>query len=145
MIVIEDLTQFADTPVERPLKALLQAINRSEHFLIGDADVNQVTSGFGLVGDFKAGRKGIVLSPTRSTATPLQGAVPEGEAVGLPEGRGIFVQAGRAVTVQLPLVEGERLARPCAAGGVGFWRESVWSVSSGRMQRSVPQPCWPAQ
>ena len=52
MIVIEDVPQFADSPAERPLKALFQAVNRSEHFLIGDADVTQVTSGFGLIGDF---------------------------------------------------------------------------------------------
>ncbi len=111
MIVIEDLTQFADTPVERPLKALLQAINRSEHFLIGDADVNQVTSGFGLVGDFKAGRKGIVLKPDAFDGDAIfKVPFPKVKRSDFPEGRGIFVQAGRAVTVQLPLVQGERLA-----------------------------------
>ena len=38
MIVIEDVPQFADSSAERALKALFQAVKRSEHLLIGDAD-----------------------------------------------------------------------------------------------------------
>ncbi len=50
-------------PAERDMKALFQAINRSDHLLVGDLDVTQATSGFGYIGDFKGGRKGIVLKP----------------------------------------------------------------------------------
>ncbi|MET0672115.1 MAG: FtsK/SpoIIIE domain-containing protein [Microbacterium pygmaeum] len=113
MIVVEDLPQFADSPAERPLKALLQAVNRSEHFLIGDADVSQVTSGFGLVGDFKAGRKGIVLKPDAFDGDAIfKVPFPKVKRSDFPEGRGIFVQAGRGVTVQLPLVDSATLEIP---------------------------------
>ena len=40
MIVVENVPQFADSDAERALKALFQAINRSDHFLVGDADVD---------------------------------------------------------------------------------------------------------
>ena len=63
MVVVEGVTQFADTDAERPMKELFQAINRSDHFLIGDADVSLLSSGFGFIGDFKAGRQGIALKP----------------------------------------------------------------------------------
>ena len=62
-IVVENVTEFADSDAERPLKELFQAINRSDHFLMGDGDVSQLGSGYGFIGDFKGGRRGIVLKP----------------------------------------------------------------------------------
>ncbi len=110
MIVVEDVPQFADGPAEREMKALFQAINRSDHFLVGDADVTQVTSGFGFIGDFKAGRKGIILKPDAFDGDAVfKVPFPKVKRTDFPEGRGIFVQSGRQVTVQMPLVEGERL------------------------------------
>jgi S-DNA-T family DNA segregation ATPase FtsK/SpoIIIE len=106
MVVVEGVTQFADTDAERPMKELFQAINRSDHFLIGDADVSLLSSGFGFIGDFKAGRQGVALKPDAFDGdsvfkTPFP-KVKRGDA---PEGRAIFVQNGRLATVQLPLVE----------------------------------------
>ena len=110
MIVIEDVPQFADSPAERDMKALFQAIGRSDHFLVGDADVTQVTSGFGFIGDFKSGRKGIILKPDAFDGDSVfKVPFPKVKRTDFPEGRGIFVQAGRQVTVQMPLIEGERL------------------------------------
>ena len=105
MVVIENVPQFADTDAERPLKELFQVINRSDHFLVGDADVSQVTSGFGFVGEFKAGRKGIILKPDSYDGDAVfKVPFPKVKRTDFPEGRGIFVQNGRAVTVQMPLV-----------------------------------------
>lgn len=111
LVVVEDVPQFADTPAERDMKALFQAINRSDHLLIGDLDVTQATSGFGYIGDFKAGRKGIVLKPDAFDGDAVfKVPFPKVKRTDFPEGRGIFVQAGRQVIVQLPLVEEETLA-----------------------------------
>jgi len=108
MIVVEDVPQFADSPAEREMKALFQAINRSDHLLVGDADVTQVTSGFGFIGDFKAGRKGIILKPDSFDGDSVfKVPFPKVKRSDFPEGRGIFVQAGRQVTVQMPLIEGD--------------------------------------
>ncbi|MFE6736618.1 FtsK/SpoIIIE domain-containing protein [Microbacterium sp. NPDC057650] len=111
LIVIEDVPQFADSPAERDMKAMFQVINRSDHLLIGDADVTQVTSGFGFIGDFKAGRKGIILKPDAFDGDAVfKVPFPKVKRSDFPDGRGIFVQNGRPVTLQMPLVEGDRLA-----------------------------------
>ncbi|MCV0334309.1 MULTISPECIES: FtsK/SpoIIIE domain-containing protein [unclassified Microbacterium] len=108
LVIVEDVPQFADGPAEREMKALFQAINRSDHLLVGDADVTQVTSGFGFIGDFKAGRKGIVLKPDAFDGDAIfKVPFPKVKRTDFPDGRGIFVQAGRQVTVQLPLIEGD--------------------------------------
>ena len=110
LIVVEGVRQFADSPAERGMRALFQAVNRSDHLMVGDADVTQVTSGFGFIGDFKAGRKGIILKPDAFDGDAVfKVPFPKVKRTDFPEGRGIFVQAGRQVTVQMPLVEGDRV------------------------------------
>jgi len=105
MIVVENVTQFADTDAERAMKELFQAINRSDHFLIGDADISLLSSGFGFVGDFKAGRKGIVLKPDSYDGDSVfKTPFPKVKRSDFPPGRGIFVQNGRTTTVQTPLM-----------------------------------------
>ncbi|WP_425843919.1 FtsK/SpoIIIE domain-containing protein [Agrococcus sp. TSP3-2-1] len=116
MIVMENVPQFADSDAERALKGLFQAINRSDHLLVGDADVTQVTGGFGFIGDFKAGRKGIVLKPDAYDGDSVfKVPFPKVKRSDFPEGRGIFVQQGRAVTVQLPLVPDDEARPPAPA------------------------------
>ena len=101
----EGVTQFADTDAERSLKELFQTINRSEHLLIGDADVSALSSGFGFVGDFKAGRRGIALRPDAFDGDSVfKTPFPKVKRSEFPEGRGIFVQNGRTTTVPLPIV-----------------------------------------
>jgi len=106
VVVIENVTEFADSDAERPLKELFQAINRSDHFLMGDGDVSQLGSGYGFIGDFKGGRRGIVLKPDTYDGDSLfKVPFPRVQRHEFPEGRGLFVENGRAVTVQLPLVD----------------------------------------
>jgi DNA segregation ATPase FtsK/SpoIIIE, S-DNA-T family len=104
VVVLENVPEFADSDAERPLKEMFQAINRSDHFLIGDGDVTQLGSGYGFIGDFKGGRRGIVLKPDTYDGDTLF-KVPFGKLkrTDFPAGRGIFVQAGRTVTMQMPL------------------------------------------
>ena len=104
VIAVENVTQFADSEAERPLKELFQAVNRSEHFLVGDADVASLSSGFGFVGDFKAGRRGVALRPDAYDGDAVfKTPFPKVKRSDFPEGRGFFVQNGRATLVQLPL------------------------------------------
>jgi S-DNA-T family DNA segregation ATPase FtsK/SpoIIIE len=107
MIVIENVTEYGDTDAERPLKELFQAINRSDHFLIADGDVSQFTSGYGLVGELKAGRRGVALRPETYDGDSLfKVPFPKIQRHEFPPGRGLFVENGRYVTVQLPLARG---------------------------------------
>ena len=111
MVVVEGVTQFADTDAERPMKELFQAINRSDHFLIGDADVSLLSSGFGFIGDFKAGRQGVALKPDAFDGDSVfKTPFPKVKRTDSPEGRAIFVQNGRVTTVQLPRAAASVLA-----------------------------------
>jgi S-DNA-T family DNA segregation ATPase FtsK/SpoIIIE len=106
-IVVENITEFGDTDAERPLKELFQAVNRSDHFLVADGDVSQLSSGFGLIGELKAGRKGIALRPETYDGDSLfKVPFPKVQRHEFPAGRGLFVENGRFVTVQMPLVSG---------------------------------------
>ncbi|WP_147038148.1 FtsK/SpoIIIE domain-containing protein [Microbacterium aerolatum] len=105
MIVIEDMPHLADGPADRPMRALLQAMNNSDHLLIGEAEISRASGSIGVLGEWKTGRQGIVLKPDTYDGeaifkTPF-GRVKRAD---FPVGRGIFVQAGRAITMQMPLV-----------------------------------------
>jgi S-DNA-T family DNA segregation ATPase FtsK/SpoIIIE len=103
MIVVENVPQFDESPAERSMKKLMQAVNRSEHFLVGDADISRLGSGLGVVGDFKAGRQGIIMRPDMNDGDAVfKVSFPRIKRIDFPEGRGMFVQHGRSVTVQVP-------------------------------------------
>ncbi|BDV29704.1 FtsK/SpoIIIE domain-containing protein [Microbacterium terricola] len=103
VIVVENIVEFGDTDAERPLKELFQAINRSDHLLIADGDVSQLSGGYGLVGELKAGRHGIALRPDSYDGDSLfKVPFPKVQRHEFPVGRGLFVENGRIVTVQLP-------------------------------------------
>ena len=105
MIVIEDIPHLADGPADRPMRALLQAMNNSEHLLVADAEISRASGSIGVLGEWKTARQGIVLKPDaydgESIFKTTFGRVKRSD---FPVGRGIFVQAGRAVTMQMPFV-----------------------------------------
>ncbi|MCH6232040.1 FHA domain-containing protein [Microbacterium sp. CFH 31415] len=104
-VVVENITEYGDTDAERPLKELFQAINRSDHFLVADGDVSQLSSGYGLIGELKGGRHGIALRPETYDGDSLfKIPFPKVQRHEFPAGRGLFVENGQVVTVQLPLV-----------------------------------------
>ncbi|WP_454116688.1 FtsK/SpoIIIE domain-containing protein [Microbacterium aurum] len=105
MIVIEDMPHLADGVADRPMRALLQAMNDSEHLLVGEAEITRASGSIGVLGEWKSARQGIVLKPDTYDGeaifkTPF-GRVKRSD---FPVGRGIFVQAGKAVTMQMPFV-----------------------------------------
>lgn len=107
-IVVEDVAQLADGPAERPLRALMSAVNNSDHVLLGEADISRASSSSGVMGEWKAGRQGIALQPdTYDGDTIFKVPFPRMKRHESPVGRGMFVQAGRAVMVQVPLADAE--------------------------------------
>ncbi|WP_300266995.1 FtsK/SpoIIIE domain-containing protein [Microbacterium sp.] len=105
LIVIEDMPHLADGPADRQMRTLLQAMNNSDHLLIGEAEISRAAGSIGVLGEWKTGRQGIVLKPDTYDGesifkTPF-GRVKRSD---FPAGRGIFVQAGRTVTMQMPFV-----------------------------------------
>ncbi|MEY2847701.1 MAG: hypothetical protein RI885_366 [Actinomycetota bacterium] len=116
MIVIEDIPHLADGPADRPMRALLQAMNNSEHLLIADAEITRASGSIGVLGEWKSARQGIVLKPdTYDGEAIFKTAFGRVKRSDFPVGRGIFVQAGQAVTMQVPFVaesENERAGTP---------------------------------
>lgn len=105
-IVLENVTEFSETDAERPLKELFQAVNRSDHFLVADGDTTQLSSGYGLIGELKASRRGVALRPDSYDGESLfKVAFPRVQRHEFVAGRGMFVENGRFEVVQLPLVE----------------------------------------
>ncbi|MFS0732154.1 FtsK/SpoIIIE domain-containing protein [Microbacterium sp. 1P10UB] len=105
LIVIEDMPHLADGPADRPMRALLQAMNNSDHLLLGEAEISRASGSIGVLGEWKTGRQGIVLKPdTYDGESVFKLAFGRVKRSDFPAGRGIFVQAGRAVTLQMPLV-----------------------------------------
>src|SRR5690606_16614125 len=43
MIVIEDIPHLADGAADRPMRALLQAMNNSDHLLVGEAEITRAS------------------------------------------------------------------------------------------------------
>ena len=105
MIVIEDMPHLADGPADRPMRALLQAMNNSDHLLVGEAEITRASGSIGVLGEWKTGRQGIVLKPdTYDGESIFKSPFGRVKRSDFPVGRGIFVQAGRAVTMQMPFV-----------------------------------------
>jgi S-DNA-T family DNA segregation ATPase FtsK/SpoIIIE len=87
------------------MRALLQAMNNSEHLLIGEAEISRASGSIGVLGEWKSGRQGIVLKPdTYDGEAIFKNPFGRVKRSDFPVGRGIFVQAGRAVTMQVPFV-----------------------------------------
>ena len=88
------------------MKELLKAINRSDHFLIADGDINSFSSSFGLLGELKSNRHGIALKPDAYDGDSLfKVPFPRVKRHEFPPGRGFMVQNGQRTLVHLPLVE----------------------------------------
>lgn len=106
VIVAEDVAQLNDSPAERPLRALMAAVNNSDHVLFGEADISRSGSSSGVMGEWKAGRQGIALQPdTYDGDSIFKVPFPRLKRSESPVGRGIFVQFGKGVMVQVPLIE----------------------------------------
>ncbi|GAB2525218.1 FtsK/SpoIIIE domain-containing protein [Paramicrobacterium agarici] len=106
VIVVESVTQFSGSAADKPLADLAKKINRSDHVLITEADVANLSSGIGLIGEMKAGRAGIILKPdTHDGDTIFKAPFPRVARHESPEGRGFMVQNGQVLRVQVPLVE----------------------------------------
>ena len=105
LIVIEDIPHLADGAADRPMRALLQAMNNSDHMLIGEAEITRANGSIGVLGEWKSGRQGIVLKPeTYDGESLFKVPFSRMKRSDFPVGRGIMVQAGRAITMQMPYV-----------------------------------------
>ncbi len=105
IVVLEGIGEFASSIIEMNLSTLVKRAGRGEVFFVVVGELAEWTTNFGLLGEIKAARRGVVLQPDTIDfevvqKTPFPRLV-RGE---LPVGRGILAHRGKTVRIQFPLV-----------------------------------------
>jgi S-DNA-T family DNA segregation ATPase FtsK/SpoIIIE len=91
--------------IEMHLATLVNRAGKGEAFLVVAGELGEWSSSFGLLGDIKAARRGVVLQPeTIDGEIVLKVPFPRLARGEFPVGRGILAQRGKLVRVQFPLV-----------------------------------------
>ncbi|WP_460537895.1 FtsK/SpoIIIE domain-containing protein [Humibacter ginsengiterrae] len=103
-VFIESIGDFSQSAADSALTDLIKAVNRSDHFLLADGDQSGWASGWGMIGEAKSSRRGLLLQPESTDGdiilnTPL----PRAARNEFPPGRGVYVARGAFERVQLPL------------------------------------------
>ena len=106
LVVLEGIGEFATSIVEMNLSALVKRAARGEAFFVVVGETGEWSTGFGLLGEIKAARRGVVLQPeTIDGEVVLKTPFPRIVRGELPVGRGILAQRGKTVRIQFPLVD----------------------------------------
>ncbi|MFT4214327.1 MAG: FtsK/SpoIIIE domain-containing protein [Microbacterium sp.] len=105
LVVLEGIGEFATSIVEMNLSALVKRAGRGEVFFVVVGELSEWTSNFGLLGEIKAARRGVVLQPeTIDGEVVLKTPFPRLVRGELPVGRGILAHRGKTVRIQFPLM-----------------------------------------
>jgi S-DNA-T family DNA segregation ATPase FtsK/SpoIIIE len=103
-VFIESIGDFSQSAADSSLTALLKAVNRSDHFLLADGDQSGWASGWGMIGEAKSARRGLLLQPDPTDGDMiLNTPLPRSARSEFPPGRGVYVARGKFERVQLPL------------------------------------------
>lgn len=105
VVAVEGVAEFASSLLEMPLSDLVKRATRGELLLLFTGDTSEWTSNFGLLGEIKQARRGVVLQPeTIDGELVLKSPLPRIGRGEFPVGRGVLAQRGKIVRVQFPLV-----------------------------------------
>jgi S-DNA-T family DNA segregation ATPase FtsK/SpoIIIE len=102
MVLIESVTEFANSEVETDLAALLKSLAGTPAFVVGEAEVSTWGQAWSLAQPFKSGRRGLLLSPNGVEADSLL-STPVGviRRYDFPPGRGALIEKGKGVWIQV--------------------------------------------
>ena len=102
--LIEDLPDFADTEADEPLVELVKACRLASIPLIAEGEISRWSGSWGLVGEVKSSRTGLILGPDQVDGDAIfKVTLPRCKRADFPPGRGFWVRAGRVEKVHLPL------------------------------------------
>lgn len=105
VVAVEGVAEFASSLLEMPLSDLVKRATRGELLLVFTGDTSEWTSNFGLLGEIKQARRGVVLQPeTIDGELVLKSPLPRIGRGEFPVGRAVLAQRGKIVRVQFPLV-----------------------------------------
>lgn len=105
-VIVENAPEFADSDIDTALTELAARARQNGHLLIAEGDIGVWGGSWGLVGDLKSSKVGLLLQPDQLDGeTVLKTPLPRVKRADFPPGRGFWVRSGKAVKVQLPLVD----------------------------------------
>ncbi|MHA7985450.1 FtsK/SpoIIIE domain-containing protein [Rathayibacter sp. CAU 1779] len=105
-VFVEALGDFLQTPADGAIVELAKAAKRSDHLVVAEAEGSAWGSSWPLMGEFKNGRRGLLLQPDSMEGDLLlKTALPRMARAEFPPGRGVYIAKGKFARVQLPLVE----------------------------------------
>ncbi|MCL2736382.1 MAG: FtsK/SpoIIIE domain-containing protein [Propionibacteriaceae bacterium] len=105
-VIIESITEFTGTSAESVLDRLIQALVKNEQFVVGEGEVATWGQAWNLAKQFKAARRGMVLTPGESDADTLTGTnVGRIRVADFPPGRGFIIGGGTARKIQVALAD----------------------------------------
>jgi S-DNA-T family DNA segregation ATPase FtsK/SpoIIIE len=111
LVVLEGVGEFATSIVEMNLSTLVKRAGRGEVFFVVVGEMSEWTTNFGLLGEIKAARRGVVLQPeTIDGEVVLKTPFPRLVRGELPVGRGILAHRGKTVRIQFPLLSANGVA-----------------------------------
>ncbi len=104
IVVLEGIGEFATSLIEMNLSTLVKRAGRGEVFFVVVGEMSEWTTNFGLLGEIKAARRGVVLQPeTIDGEVVLKTPFPRLVRGELPVGRGILAHRGKTVRIQFPI------------------------------------------
>lgn len=106
VLVIEQVTEYVNSPADAALQELVKACQDAGVVVIADSDVTTLGQTWPLLQLLKSARHGVALQPEQAEGesifkTPFP-KIGRGE---LPPGRGFYVRGGKAVKVQCAVVD----------------------------------------
>lgn len=108
LLVLEGIGEFATSIIEMNLSSLVKRAGRGEVFFVVVGELSEWTTNFGLLGEIKAARRGVILQPeTIDGEVVLKTPFPRLVRGELPVGRGILAHRGKTVRIQFPLVSAD--------------------------------------
>ena len=111
-VFLEGASEYATSLAEMPLSDFAKRVKRGDGLLVAEGETSDWTTGFGLLGDIKSSRRGVVLQPdTHDGEVVLKTAFPRLLKREFPLGRAMLAAGGKTVRVQFPLA-GESPAAP---------------------------------
>lgn len=105
-VVVETVSDVLGTEAEGRMTDLVKAIRRSDHLIIAEDELGNLSTAWSPVSDLKAARRGLLLQPDSFDADAvLKTEVGRVSRSDFPIGRGLFIANNKAITVQIPLVD----------------------------------------
>ena len=104
-VLVENAPEFADSDADSALTSYAVQARRGGHILVAEGETSQWGGSWGLVGELKNPKTGLLLQPDQVDGDAvLKTSLPRCKRTDFPPGRGFWVKNGRVVKVQLPLI-----------------------------------------